>query len=113
MVGSGPYRFKADERVQGSRFVYERFAGYRPREDGEADWTSGPKVAHFERIEWHIIPDASTAAAALQAGEVDWWESPTSDLLPVLQRGSRIKIAVIDPTGNCGHTAAEPPPPAI
>lgn len=27
MVGSGPYRFKADERVQGSRFVYERFAG--------------------------------------------------------------------------------------
>ncbi len=45
MIGSGPYRFKADERVQGSRFVYERFAGYQPREDGEPNWTSGPKVA--------------------------------------------------------------------
>jgi peptide/nickel transport system substrate-binding protein len=55
IVGSGPYRFKADERMQGSRFVYECFAGYRPREDGEADWTSGPKVAHFERIEWPFI----------------------------------------------------------
>ena len=102
MVGSGPYRFKADERVQGSRFVYERFAGYQSRENGEADWTSGPKVAHFERIEWLIIPDAATAAAALQSGEVDWWELPTSDLLSVLRRGTKINVAIIDPTGNCG-----------
>jgi peptide/nickel transport system substrate-binding protein len=101
MVGSGPYRFKADERVQGSRFVYERFVGYQPREDGEPDWTSGPKVAHLDRIEWHIIPDAATAAAALQSGEVDWWELPTSDLLPVLRHGGKIRIAIIDPTGNC------------
>ena len=27
IVGSGPFRFKADERVQGSLFVYERFDG--------------------------------------------------------------------------------------
>ncbi len=26
VVGSGPFRFKPDERVQGSLFVYERFA---------------------------------------------------------------------------------------
>ena len=25
VVGSGPFRFKPDERVQGSLFVYERF----------------------------------------------------------------------------------------
>jgi ABC-type transport system substrate-binding protein len=31
MVGSGPFRFKADERVVGARVVYERFAGYVPR----------------------------------------------------------------------------------
>ena len=101
MVGSGPYRFKADERVQGSRFVYERFVGYQPREDGEPDWTAGPKVAHLDRIEWHIIPDAATAAAALQSGEVDWWELPTGDLLPVLRHGGKISVAIIDPTGNC------------
>jgi peptide/nickel transport system substrate-binding protein len=101
MVGSGPYRFKTDERVQGSRFVYERFPGYRPREDGEPDWTSGPKLAHFDRVEWHIIPDPTTASAALQLGEVDWWELPTSDLLSVLRRSGNIRVPIIDPTGNC------------
>ena len=102
MVGSGPYRFRADERVQGSRFVYERFQGYKPREGGRSDWTAGPKVAHFDRVEWQVIPDPSTAAAALQTGEVDWWEVPTADLLPLLRRGDQVKVALTDPTGNCG-----------
>ena len=34
MVGSGPYRFLADERVAGSRAVYARFTGYVPRPMG-------------------------------------------------------------------------------
>jgi peptide/nickel transport system substrate-binding protein len=102
MVGSGPYRFKADERTQGSLFVYERFAGYQPRGAGDPNWTSGPKIAHFDRIEWHIIPDPATAGAALQAGEVDWWELPTSDLLPMLQRGGKIRVVITEPTGNYG-----------
>ena len=54
--------------------------------DGTPEWTSGPKVVHFDRVEWHVIPDASTAAGAMQAGEMDWWENPTIDLLPLLQR---------------------------
>jgi peptide/nickel transport system substrate-binding protein len=101
VVGSGPYRFKADERVQGSLFVYERFDDYKPRENGQPDWTSGPKVAHFDRVEWHIIPDPATAAAALQASEVDWWELPTADLLPLLKRGGKIRVDINNPTGNC------------
>ena len=71
MVGSGPYRFMAGEYNSGSRVVYERFAGYVPR-DGAPDWATGGKVAHYPRVEWSIIPDAATAAAALQNGEVDW-----------------------------------------
>ena len=101
LVGSGPYRFKADERVQGSRFVYERFAGYKPREGGDTpQWTTGPKVAHFDRIEWHVIPDAATAAAALQSGEVDGWERPTSDLLPLLHRDRKLKLELVYETGG-------------
>jgi peptide/nickel transport system substrate-binding protein len=50
VVGSGPFRFKLDERVPGSLYVYERFGGYRPREDGQANFVSGPKVAHFDRV---------------------------------------------------------------
>jgi peptide/nickel transport system substrate-binding protein len=99
VVGGGPYRFVAKEWLQGSRAVYERFDGYQPRGDGIASLTAGPKIARFERIEWHIIPDASTAAAALQAGEVDWWERPTPDTMPLLRRNKGVTARVLDPTG--------------
>ena len=46
--------------------AYQRFDGYRPREDGTPSGTAGPKRAWFERVEWKVIPDASTAAAAMQ-----------------------------------------------
>ena len=101
-IGSGPYRFKADERVQGSLFVYERFQDYVPREGSETpEATSGPKVAHFDRIEWHIIPDPATAAAALRQGQVDGWELPTSDLLPLLARDRKLRQESVWDTGFC------------
>ena len=98
MVGSGPFRFNAGELVPGARFVYERFAGYNPRE-GTADFMAGPKVVHFDRVEWLVNPDGGTAAAALQAGEVDWIEQPLQDLLPVLRRNREIDVQVLDPLG--------------
>ena len=99
MVGSGPFQFKADERMPGSRFVYERFDGYRARESGASDFTAGPKIVHFDRVEWHVIPDPATAAAALRTGEMDWWEFPTADLLPML-RQNRIATPTINPAGQ-------------
>ncbi|TCZ57958.1 ABC transporter substrate-binding protein [Roseicella aquatilis] len=102
MVGSGPFRFKADERVQGSRFVYERFEGYVPREDGTPSWTAGPKRVNLNRVEWIVTPDPSTAAAALQNGEMDWWEQPTTDLLPLIQRNRNIVVENPNPTGLVG-----------
>lgn len=100
-IGSGPFRFVENERVQGSRFVYEKFPDYRVRED-KPTFTAGAKQAHFERIEWHVIPDAATAAAALRSGEVDWWEQPTIDLQPMLRRTRELVVEVIDPTGVMG-----------
>jgi peptide/nickel transport system substrate-binding protein len=99
MVGSGPYRYKADERVPGSRVVYERFADYAPRQSGTPSGTAGPKLAHLERVEWRIIPDGGTVAAALQQGEVDWWLLPNADLLPVLKSDKKLSVRVTDPTG--------------
>ena len=101
MVGSGPFRFKADERAPGARVAYERFGRYRPREDGKPEWTAGPKVAHFDRIEWHVVPDPATAAAALRSGEVDGWELPPADLLTLLARDGKVRPKLVYSTGFC------------
>lgn len=98
MTGSGPYRYKADERVAGSLVVYERFAGYMPRSGGTPSGTAGPKIAYLDRIEWHIIKDPSTVAAAMQQGEIDWWLTPDADLLPLLA-GKKLVVRNNDPTG--------------
>jgi len=98
IIGSGPYRFKADERVSGSQLVYERYDRYVPRE-GTPSMTSGPKLANFERMEWRIIPDAGTVAAALQAGEIDWWDQVANDLRPVLQRHRDVVVDRVDTSG--------------
>ncbi|SDB74577.1 ABC transporter substrate-binding protein [Belnapia rosea] len=103
MVGSGPFRFIASERVQGARFVYEKFGDYVPRPSGTPSRTAGPKVAHLDRIEWHVLPDPATAASALQSGEVDWLESPSLDLLPMLHRARHLSIELKDTTGNIGN----------
>jgi len=101
-TGSGPYVFKADERVPGSRVVYERFARYQPRSGGKAEFASGPKVAHFDRVEWTVIPDPSTAASALTSGEMDWWDNPTLDLIPQLKAAKNLTVAVKDFTSANG-----------
>ncbi len=64
VVGSGPFRFVRDERVQGIRNVYAKFEHYRPRSDGKPNWTAGPKIVHYDRVVWSTMPDAGTAAAA-------------------------------------------------
>ena len=103
MVGSGPYRWKADERVVGARAVYERNRDYVPRPSGVPGWTAGPKVTHFDRVEWVIIPDEGTAASALQTGEVDWWEWASADLLDMLRKNNKLVVEIKEPTGMVGH----------
>lgn len=99
IVGSGPFRWVAADRMAGVRAAYARFEGYVPR-DEPPSFLAGGKRAHLDRVEWHTLPDASTAAAALQQGEVDWWEQPTPDLLPLLRRNRNIRLEVKDRTGS-------------
>ena len=101
IVGSGPFRWLPRERLAGSLAVYEKFAGYKPRNE-PASFLAGGKVAHLDRVEWHTIPDPATAAAALQQGEVDWWENPTPDLLPLLRSVRDLKVEVKDRSGLMG-----------
>ena len=100
-IGSGPFRFLQDQFVAGSSAAWEKNDAYVPRQE-PPEWTSGGKVAHFRRIEWKIIPDAATASAALQSGEVDWYEQAQSDLVPLLRRNGDIVIAASNPQGYIG-----------
>jgi peptide/nickel transport system substrate-binding protein len=99
MVGSGPFRFLADERVSGARAAYARNADYVPRGGGTPEWTAGPKVVHLDRVEWTTIADPATAAAAMQSGEQDWWEYVANDLVPVLKRARNVKVVSQESTG--------------
>jgi peptide/nickel transport system substrate-binding protein len=100
-VGSGPARFVRGEWVPGHQAVFEKFAGYVPRPE-PASWMAGGKALTAERIEWKVIADPGTASAALQSGEVDWWERPLHDLLPVLRRNRSIVVELADPLGQFG-----------
>ena len=101
-TGSGPFRIRMNERVPGSRMVYERFPGYVPRPSGTPQSAAGPKIVHFDRVEWLIMPDGATASAALRAGEVDWLRWPLADLLPQLRADHGVVVRVIEPTGLIG-----------
>src|SRR5947208_5021453 len=100
-VGSGPMKFVKGEWVPGAKAVFEKFADYVPRQE-KASWLAGGKRMLIDRVEWVVIPDPATAAAALQNGEVDWWESPIPDLVPSLKKNRNIGVDIADPLGNIG-----------
>jgi peptide/nickel transport system substrate-binding protein len=114
-IGSGPFRFLASEQVIGSFASFAKFDRYVPR-DEPPSFTSGGHRVLLDRVEWHMIPDASTAANALMTGEVDWIEQPVPDLLPMMRRAGVVTERIDDlgfisqlrpnhtlaPTGNVG-----------
>jgi len=98
-TGSGPFRFVRGEWDPGAKVVYEKFADYVPRAEPASAFAGG-KVVHFDRVEWHIIPDVSAVGNALVQGEIDWWGAPNADLRPVLARARGVKMFTMVPTGT-------------
>ncbi len=92
-TGCGPYMFVRDEFRPGSRLVYARNPNYVPRSDA-SDWAAGAKVAHFDRVEWLIMPDAATSAAAIQTGEIDWLEELQPDTVPIVRRNRNVRVEI-------------------
>jgi len=100
-TGSGPFKFVKEEWVPGNKVVYVKNTDYVPRKEPPS-WAAGGKVVKVDRVEWIYIPDSATAAAALNAGEVDWWEQMPPDLIPVLAKNKSVKVENIDPLGSMG-----------
>ena len=100
-IGSGPFKFVKEEWVPGSKVVYVKNTDYVPRNEPPS-WAAGGKVVKVDRVEWLYIPDSATAAAALNAGEVDWWEQVAPDLIPLLRRNKDVRVENRDALGYLG-----------
>jgi peptide/nickel transport system substrate-binding protein len=100
-VGSGPMRFVKNEWAPGAKAVFEKFTDYQPRQE-PASWLAGGKRMMVDRIEWIVMPDPATASVALQNGEIDWWEYPIADLVPLLRKNRNLMVDIADPLGNVG-----------
>ena len=100
-TGSGPFRMVKEEWVPGNKVVYAKFTDYVPRKEAPS-WAAGGKLVKVDRVEWRYIPDSATAAAAINSGEVDWWQQMPPDLIPVLSKNKDIKIENTDPLGSMG-----------
>jgi len=83
-VGTGPYRFASWQR--NSRIVLEANPGY---------WKGRPKLS---QVIFNIIPDNTTRAAALEAGDVDLIHSPLSPQ-DVARLKTSPRVNVVEMTG--------------
>ncbi len=100
-TGSGPYRFVKEEWQPGNKVVYVANKDYVPRTENPSGG-AGAKRVFVDRVEWRYIPDQATAAAALEAGEVDFWENPPIDFVPRLEKNAGLTVFATDPKGNLG-----------
>jgi peptide/nickel transport system substrate-binding protein len=98
-VGSGPFRFLPERYIAGVGAAWARNPDYLPRPE-PADGLAGGKVVHVDRVELKFLPDASTRAAALRKGEIDFIDQMPADLLPVLQRDPNVVVGRFSPLGS-------------
>ncbi|HJW79029.1 MAG TPA: ABC transporter substrate-binding protein, partial [Beijerinckiaceae bacterium] len=99
-IGSGPFTFNQDQTKQGARYVYDKNPNYVPRQDAPTGLAGG-KVVKVDRVIYDNM-DQMTGVAAIQAGEIDFFELPPIDLLDQLEGDKNIKVEVLNQTGNVG-----------
>jgi len=83
-VGTGPYRFV--EWVKSDHITLERVPGFTPRQ------------AKFDRIIFRVIPEASTRAAELMAGNLDLIVSVAPDQIDAVNRSANAKVQSVSGT---------------
>ncbi len=115
VVGSGPFKFVKDEWQPGTQVVYVRNPDYVPRNEAQSGSTGGKK-AYLDKVIWRYIPDPATAADALAAGEVDWWQEPPLDFIPKIEQNPGLRTLRFDSLGAQGwlrpnHLSAPGPAP--
>jgi peptide/nickel transport system substrate-binding protein len=101
VIGSGPFRFVKDEWQPGNQVVYVKNPDYVPRNEAPSGSAGGKKV-NLDRVIWRYIPDQATGVAAIEAGEIDWFENPAVDMAARLEGNKDVTVAIQDPRGTQG-----------
>lgn len=101
-TGSGPFIFKRDEWVAGSKVVYLKNPGYVPRAE-PASGIAGGKRVHVDRVEWLNLTDPTTQVSALKTGEIDFIQFAPPDLIEDLRKTKGLVVRSIWPVGIQGH----------
>jgi peptide/nickel transport system substrate-binding protein len=91
VMGSGPFIFKRDEWLPGSKAVFVRNPNYVARSEPPSG-LAGSKKTVFDRVEWLYFPDGNTAAAALRNNEVDIIEQLPPDSITPLRSDPNVKL---------------------
>ncbi|MER8550038.1 ABC transporter substrate-binding protein [Mesorhizobium sp. M1169] len=97
-IGSGPFKFNEALARPGASFTYDRNEKYVPRKE-PSDGLAGGKVVKVDRVVWENIRDKQTALAALQEGEIDYFEEPSVDLLSVIESDPELVLEVLNTSG--------------
>ncbi|TIO24070.1 ABC transporter substrate-binding protein [Mesorhizobium sp.] len=98
-IGSGPFRFNEALARPGASFTYDRNGEYVPRKE-PSDGLAGGKIVNVDRVKWEVISDQQTAMAALQASEVDYFETPPADLFSVIESDPDLELQVLNKAGE-------------
>jgi len=90
-IGSGPFRFLKDQWRPGNAMVLERNPDYVPRNE-PPDFLAGGKRVKIDQLTLRVMPDQSTGANALMAGEIDYMQYLPFDMLPLLEKERSVKL---------------------
>ncbi len=91
IVGSGPFVFKKEKWVPGSRMILEKNPRYKPRPE-PADGLAGGKRVYVDQVEIISMPDPLTQISALQSGEVDYLQYTPYDYIPTLRKNQNLVV---------------------
>ncbi|MER9401792.1 ABC transporter substrate-binding protein [Mesorhizobium sp. M0615] len=97
-IGSGPFKFNEALSKPGASYIYDRNKKYVPRKE-PSDGLAGGKIVNVDSVIWHVIADQQTAMAALQAGEIDYFETPPADLYSLVESDANLELHVLDKAG--------------
>lgn len=90
-IGSGPFRFVKSEWRPGNTMLLERNPDYVARNE-PPDFLAGGKKVKIDQLTLRVMPDQSTGANALIAGEIQYQQYLPFDMLPVLEKEKAVRL---------------------